>query len=143
MNEAGLRLASFIGFAGIVALPNEPQFYVMVTSLAAIGSSIYLQIRRERREEIRYQRDKIEREDHQRELKQGVREVATVSRQTAVTLQAEIRENTELTREGIVKTVEFAETANNVNQKIAMIAQAALAPLAMDTNEVVHRIEGK
>lgn len=156
--QSGLNLASLIGVVSMVALPNDPQFYVLASTAITVGGSLCLQIIRNRQEEKRYARDRQERLDHQDELKAELERTtqAAINAQNAAALarreiKVELQENTELTRQGLEKTQEFAAAANHVQEKFVVLARAAgvekglellgVQTIALDTNDTVHRIE--
>jgi len=150
----GLRIASLIGMVGMLTLPNSPQFYVMCTTAATVIGSVIVQIiqnrerarqyQRDRQERVaQYERDRQERLDHQADLRLEVERVAMVARAATADIKGKIEENTNLTKEGIVRTAEFAEAANHMNEKIASLALTAnqVTEVALDTNQTVHGIQ--
>lgn len=149
MSSAGFRIASLIGLAEMIALPNDPaQFYVTLGIAITTAGGVILQFLKNKQDRVRIAADRQERLDHQEELRSRVEamkiEIMANTGRRAGELKREILANTVLTQQGIEKTEAFAETANHVSEKfatLASLAAAGIAPLAVDTNETVHRIE--
>ncbi len=152
------KIAAIIGVTGLMVFPSEPQFYVLCAVVCSSVSAVILQIlkgrqddRRREHEDERYDRDRAEREAHQREViqryehaaeltiakaaevKQEVglaasavkREVAVAQAITATAakeLKTELGVNTTLTRVAVQKADRAYDAANHVNEKIASLA---------------------
>lgn len=153
----GMRVATAIGVTGyLLHLPADP--VIWTTGFAIIGS-IILQVLKMVQDRSRYkQEDKRleleirERARRDQELKETFQRVATLTVDSRTVLHSELKKNTELTKEGIVKTQEltakteqFAEDANHNKEKFELLAKVSglmvSDSVVRDTNSTVHRIE--
>ena len=135
MLEASCKLATIVGVTSMLVLPDQPQFYVMVSTLgvAVAGlitqllknkSSAAMEAKKQAEDERRRQWDLEDREYYRSVVKSEAEKTAALTAITAHEIKQKIEENTRLTQVGIEKTEAFAVTANDVNGKIKSAVEA-------------------
>lgn len=141
MQLTSLHIASLIGLTGMLMAP-APEFWPTIGTCVVVSGGLILQILKNREAKNQREADKQERLDHQEELRLEIERVRVTSAASAAKISRELQVNTDLTLEGIQKTVEFADAANHVQSKLDIIAKnATTQPMQVDTNQTVHRIE--
>lgn len=135
MLALGLKGGAVIGLTALLAMPSEPQFYVLCATLITAVSGLVAQFLRDRASERKAEREATaERERREYELRRTedfrrqVRSDVIRTSEQATELHTALLDNTQLVKEGIQKTETLASTI-------------PAAQLAADTNQTAHRIE--
>ena len=135
MMETGFKLATVVGLSSMLVMPDQPQFYVMVSTLGVAVAGLITQFlknrsndavekKKQEEEARRRQWDIEDREYYRAIIKSEAEKTAALTAITAHEIKQKIEENTRLTQVGIEKTEAFAVTANDVNGKIQSAVEA-------------------
>ena len=135
MLEASCKLATIVGVTSMLVLPDQPQFYVMVSTLGVAVAGLITQLmknksnaaieaKKQAEADRRRKWDIEDREYYRSIVKSEAEKTAALTAITAHEIKQKIEENTRLTQVGIEKTEAFAVTANDVNGKIKSAVEA-------------------
>jgi hypothetical protein len=135
MLEASCKLATIVGVTSMLIMPDQPQFYVMVSTLGVAVAGLITQLlknrstalseeKKQKEDERRREWEIVDREYYREIVRSEVQKTAALTALTAHEIKLKIEENTQLTQVGIEKTEAFAATANDINGKIQSAVEA-------------------